>query len=126
MTNIISSAYLAHVEWATREVDEEDQHTFTARQMPLEMHAFLLSWFVHAAEKGKTAGDDYAPAPAPIPKAKRGRGKATTSRGAAKKPAEEWSWIDQVPATLALISKVLRLNVEKIWQTTVEKDTFIK
>ncbi|KAI0723732.1 non-SMC mitotic condensation complex subunit 1-domain-containing protein [Cerioporus squamosus] len=121
----ISSAYLAQVEATAREVDEEDQHTFMARKMPLEMYAFLLSWFVNAAEKVKAAGEDDAPAPAPKPKRGRG-GKAATSRGAGRKPPEEWSWTDQIPATLALTAKVLRLKITKIWQTTGEKDTFIK
>ncbi|RPD66651.1 hypothetical protein L226DRAFT_557654 [Lentinus tigrinus ALCF2SS1-7] len=121
----ISSAYIAQVEATARDVDEEDQQTFMVHKMPLEMYAFLLNWFVTAAEKVKAAGEEDAPAPAPKPKRGRG-GKAATSRAAAKKPREEWSWTDQIPATLALIAKVLRLKVQKIWQTSGEKDIFIK
>ena len=86
----------------------------------------MLFRSVSAAEKVKAAGDDGAPAPAPKPKRGRG-GKAAASRATARKPAnEEWSWMDQVPATLALLAKVLRLKTQRIWQTTGERDTFIK
>ena len=121
----ITSAYIAQVEATARDVNEEDQQTVMVHKMPLEMYAFLLNWFVTAAEKVKATGEDDAPAPAPKPKRGRG-GKASTSRATAKKPREEWSWTDQIPATLALIAKVLRLKVQKIWQTSAEKDVFIK
>ncbi|KAI0667334.1 non-SMC mitotic condensation complex subunit 1-domain-containing protein [Trametes maxima] len=122
----LSSAYLAHLDATVRDIDEEDQQTcIAAHKMPLEMYAFLLSWFVTAAEKVKTAGDDDAPAPAP--KARRGRGgKAAASRTTTRtKPTEDWSWQNQIPPTLNLISKVLRMKSQKIWQASAEKETFI-
>ncbi|KAI9068415.1 hypothetical protein FKP32DRAFT_1587688 [Trametes sanguinea] len=121
----ISSAYHAQLEATVRDIDEEDQHTFMAHKAPLEMYAFLLNWFVSAAEKVKTAGDDDA-APAPAPKSRRGRGgKAAASRATARKPPEEWSWQDQIPPTLNLISRVLRIKTQRIWQTSAERETFI-
>ncbi|CDO69101.1 hypothetical protein BN946_scf185042.g3 [Trametes cinnabarina] len=100
----ISSAYLAHLEATVRDVDEEDQHTFMAHKMPLEMYAFLLNWFVSAAEKGR---------------------QAPASRSTARKPSEEWSWQDQIPHTLKLISRVLHLKSQRIWQTSAERENFI-
>ncbi|KAI8974763.1 non-SMC mitotic condensation complex subunit 1-domain-containing protein [Trametes punicea] len=121
----ISSAYHAQLEATVRDIDEEDQQTFMAHKMPLEMYAFLLHWFVSAAEKVKTSGDDDAP-PASAPKTKRGRGtKAATSRSTARKPPEEWSWQDQIPPTLNLISRVLRVKTQRIWQTSAEREAFI-
>ncbi|KAI0750990.1 non-SMC mitotic condensation complex subunit 1-domain-containing protein [Daedaleopsis nitida] len=121
----ISSAYQAQVEATVRDVDEEDQQTFMVHKMPLEMYAFLLGWFVNSAAKVKAAGEEDTPTPAP--KAKRGRGgkAAAGSRGAGRKAQDEWSWADQIPGTLALIAKVLRLKTQRIWQTTGERDTFI-
>ncbi|KAL1939142.1 hypothetical protein VTO73DRAFT_10183 [Trametes versicolor] len=120
----ISSAYHAQIEATVRDIDEEDQQTVSAHKMPLEIYAFLLHWFVSAAEKVKTSGEDDAPAPAP--KARRGRGgKAAASRSTARKPPEEWSWQDQIPATLNLISKLLRMKTQRIWQTSAERETFI-
>jgi condensin complex subunit 1 len=102
-----------------------------AHKAPLEMYAFLLQWFVTAVEKVKAGAEQEAvAAPAPT-KSRRGRGgKATTGRSAAGRSGgtnqnETWSWIDQIPAMLALISKVLRLKTQRIWTTTVERDNFI-
>lgn len=127
ITNIIdsiSSAYQAQVEATIRDIDDDDQQTIISHRMPLEMYAFLLHWSVLAAEKVKTSGEQDPPTP--VPRTKRGRGpKASTSRPAPRKPHEDWSWIDQIPPTLALIAKVLRLKTQKIWQTTGERDNFI-
>ncbi|KAL6299950.1 non-SMC mitotic condensation complex subunit 1-domain-containing protein [Sparassis latifolia] len=123
----ISSAFQAQVEGTLRDVEHEDQQTVAAHKAPLEMYAFLLNWFVTAAEKVKASGEEDAAPAAPALKARRGRGgKAATTRTAAKKSAAEWTWVDQIPATLALISKVLRLKTQKIWLTTAERDTFIQ
>ncbi|EMD38787.1 hypothetical protein CERSUDRAFT_133306 [Gelatoporia subvermispora B] len=121
----LSSAYQAQVDSTVRDIEQEDQQTVAAHKMPLEMYAFLLKWFVTAAEKVKSSGEDDAPV-APVPKARRGRGgRVASSRGAPKKTAEEWSWMEQIPAFLSLISRVLRLKTQRIWMTTAERDTFI-
>ena len=120
----VSSAFQAHVDAILRD-DAEGPHDAAAHKAPLEMYAFLVHWFVQAAEKVKAAGDEDVPA-APAPKAKRGRGaKAGTSRAAAKKQTEHWTWVDQIPNTLNLIARVLRLKTQRIWVTSIERDTFI-
>ena len=95
------------------------------------MYAFLLQWFVTVAEKVKATEDGDAPPPAAATKGRRGRGgKAGTGRGAgrgaASKKNESWTWQDQIPATLGLIVKVLRLQTQRIWTTTAERDDFLK
>lgn len=121
MLDSISSAFQAQVEATLRDVDNEEPQVFMAHKTPLEMYAFLLHWFVSAAEKVKSSGEDEAAAPPP--KARRGKGaKAAMSRAA---PARGWTWEDQIPNTLAVISKVLRLKTQRIWTTTAERDTFI-
>lgn len=127
MLDSITSGFQAQVEATHRDLETEDQQTIAAHKKALEMYGFLLNWFVGAAEKVKASGGDEASVAAPAPKARRGRGgKAAASRPAARKNAEEWTWIDQIPSTLALISKVLRLKSQRVWQTTGERDTFIK
>ncbi|KAH7930002.1 hypothetical protein BV22DRAFT_1028970 [Leucogyrophana mollusca] len=123
LIDALSSAFLAQIDATTR--DEEDQESFMAHKAPLEMYAFLIHWFVIAADKVRPAGDDEPPPPT---RARRGRGgKAAGARTAAatRKTAESWNWIEQIPGTLGLISKALRLKTHRIWVTTPERDAFI-
>ncbi|KAL4254139.1 Condensin complex subunit 1 [Abortiporus biennis] len=122
----VSSGFQSHVDLTLRDVEQEDQQTFMAHKLPLEMYAFLLNWFVIAAEKVKTSGEEEV-AVAPPTRAKRGRGgRAASSRAnAASKKTEGWTWIDQIPNTLAVIARVLRLKTQRIWTTTADRDTFI-
>ncbi|CCM04752.1 uncharacterized protein FIBRA_06942 [Fibroporia radiculosa] len=122
----ISSAFQAQVDATIRDVDHEDQQTVMSHKAPLEMYAFLLHWFVTAAEKVKASGEEENAQTAPAPRARRGRGaKAGSSRAVARKNTEEWTWMEQIPPTLALIGRVLRLKTQRIWLTTIERDTFI-
>jgi condensin complex subunit 1 len=128
----ISSGMLAQVESALTDVETEDQQTCIAHKTSLEMYAFLLQWCVSAVEKVKPegVGEDEERVVAPAAKPRRGRGgkatgRSTASRTAAAKQAETWTWVDQIPPTLALISKVLRLKTQRIWTTTAERDNFI-
>ncbi|KAJ3506594.1 hypothetical protein NLJ89_g6784 [Agrocybe chaxingu] len=123
----LSSGLQAELDATIRDIETGDTHTYMPHKTPLEMYAFLLSWFVSAAEKVKSSADDV-PAPA---KAKKGRGgKAATGKGtgrsASKKNTENvWTWEEQIPNTLQLICKVLRLQTQRIWATTAERDTFV-
>ena len=125
----ISSGLLAELEATIRDIETGDPKTYIAHKTPLEMYAFLLHWFVTAAEKVKASDDGDAPS-VPAPKARKGKGgKAAPGRGAGRSVAkknEAWTWQEQIPPTLALISKVLRLQSQRIWTTTAERDTFIK
>jgi condensin complex subunit 1 len=128
----ISSGLQAELEATQRDIDTGDQQTYMSHKRPLEMYAFLLNWFVSAVEKVKVSeeGDGQA---APAPKGRKGKGgKATTSkasgRAAANKKADTtWTWREQITPTLALISKLLqRLQTQRIWTTTAERNTFVK
>ncbi|KDQ52062.1 hypothetical protein JAAARDRAFT_62069 [Jaapia argillacea MUCL 33604] len=126
----ISSGLAAQLESTLHDLDNEDQQTAVSHKAPLEMYAFLLQWFVSAAEKVKGAGEEED-APAVPVKGRKGKGgkaggKAGTSRGTAAKQKGEWTWAHQIPPTLALISKILqRLRTQRIWTTTAERDTYI-
>jgi condensin complex subunit 1 len=124
----ISSGLQAELDATMRDVEQGDQQGYMSHKTPLEMYAFLLQWFVTAAEKVKASDDDEAPS-APVAKGRRGRGGKAggkgTSRTVSQKKSETWTWIDQIPPALALISKVLRLQTQRIWTTTAERDAFI-
>ncbi|OCB84889.1 hypothetical protein A7U60_g8111 [Sanghuangporus baumii] len=120
----VISGLLAEYESAMKDLDLGDPDSISAHRTPLEMYAFLLQWFVSAAEKVKSREDDDAPAAA-APKARRGRGgKVANQRSSGKKDAH-WTWSSQIPQTLSLISKVLRLKTHRIWTTTPDRDAFI-
>ncbi|KAK7032919.1 condensin complex subunit 1 [Favolaschia claudopus] len=122
----LTSGLQAELDATIRDLDDEKQ-VYLAHKAPLEMYAFLLQWFVTAAEKVKQTDGDGPGTPAP--KAKKARGGKTAAAGRSGRTASskktEWTWMDQIPATLNLISKVLRLSTLRIWPTTAERDTFI-
>ncbi|KAJ7052444.1 non-SMC mitotic condensation complex subunit 1-domain-containing protein [Mycena amicta] len=109
---------------ATTRDEHEPPQVYTAHKLPIEMYAFLLQWFVSAAEKVKQPDPDAPATPAPKARKPRGGKSSTKSRTTSKKTAE-WTWVDQIPAMLNLISKVLRLSSQRIWTTTAERDAFI-
>src|SRR5882757_6291249 len=77
----ISSGLAVELEATNRDIETGDQKKYMAHKTPLEMYAFLLHWFVTAAEKVKASDEEDSP-PAPAPKAKKGRGgKAAIGRG---------------------------------------------
>ncbi|KAI5117543.1 hypothetical protein M0805_004372 [Coniferiporia weirii] len=120
----VTSGFLAEFESTMRDLDSGDQDSYIVHRTPLEMYAFLLQWFVSAAEKVKSRNDEDAPA-APAPRSRRGRGgKAANVRNTTKRDTQ-WTWLSQIPATLALISKILRLKTHRIWTTTPDRDAFI-
>lgn len=127
----ITSGLQGEIESTMRDIESGDQAAYASHRIPLELFAFLLQWFVTAAEKVKSKDDNGPPAPAP--KARRGRGgKAGAGRGAraaAARMDENWSWETQIPPTLLLISKVLvRLanHWQRIWTTTTEREAFVR
>ena len=128
----ISSGLQAELEATQRDIDAGDQQTYMSHKQPFEMYAFLLYWFVTAVEKVKVSeeGDGQA---APAPKARKGKGgKVATSKaagraGANKKTDTTWTWREQIIPTLQLISKILiRIQTQRLWTTTAEKNTFLK
>ena len=84
------------------------------------MYVFLIMWFVSAVEKAPSVGraEDQV-------KGRKGKGTAAAKAVKSKK-ASDWTWVDQIQPTLALLAKILRLKTHRIWTTTAEKDAFIK
>lgn len=119
----IASGFGAQIDAAIRDSREEDQQVIIAHKAPLEMYAFLLHWFVSAAEKVKTRGEDDAPQPQP--RARRGRGGKAGGSRATGRTGEAWSWMVQIPGTLDLFSKAMKLKTHRIWVTSPERDAFI-
>jgi condensin complex subunit 1 len=146
----ISSGLQGELEGTIRDVESGDQAAYMAHKLPLELYAFLLQWFVTAAERVKAQDEDgpAVPVPAPIAtgKGRKGRGRsgktgsrvtggATSGSSAAKAKAsvaafrgeERWTWEEQIPPTLGLISRILvKLQTQRIWTTSAEREAFVR
>ena len=118
---------MTEFETTMKELDTVDQQIWMSHRTPLEMYAFLLHWFVSAAERVKAQSEEDAPVTVAPTKGRKGRGgKTNAGRAAAARRDVQWTWVDQIPSTLALISKILRLKTHRIWTTTADRDAFIK
>jgi condensin complex subunit 1 len=128
----ITSGLQGELDSTMRDIESGDQEACLAHKVPLEQYAFLLHWFVNVAETVKGNEDDGPPVPTQKPKRGRG-GKAGGGRNAkaaaAARMQETWSWDAQIPATFAVIAKVLlRVGTywQRIWTAMTEKEAFIR
>ncbi|KZV63967.1 ARM repeat-containing protein, partial [Peniophora sp. CONT] len=119
----IASAFTAAADDTSRNVDSLGPDELRERRQILETYAFLLTWFVLGAEKYKGTGTADGASAAPKPR--RGRGAKTAAGGRAKKTAE-WTWVEQIEPTLGLIVKVLKIRSQRIWTTTVDRETVLE
>jgi condensin complex subunit 1 len=96
---------------------EADMDAPMVHRPPLEMWAFLLQWFVTAAQliHGRS-GDTVAPA--------RGKG-AKAKKAAASSAVATFRWQDYIPLVLATSQRCLQLPTSRLWRTSVEKEAFV-
>lgn len=115
----LPAGFAAEIEATAKDNDPTDHTAYRSHREALERYAFLLQWFVSAAEKLATSqAAEGALGPG-------GKRKPTKGAAAKKGKKEEFTWITSIPETLAVMAKALRLRTERIWQTTAEKDTFV-
>ncbi|KAG7448874.1 uncharacterized protein BT62DRAFT_986013 [Guyanagaster necrorhizus] len=125
----LTSGFQTEVDATIRDAATEDTEAISGHKEALDMYAFLLHWFVAAAENVKSESEETAPASKAKPK--RGRGaKAGRTGGraaASKKNMEQWSWQDHIPNALKLICRILeKLPAQYVWPTSMEREAFIK
>ncbi|KAG9085131.1 Condensin complex subunit [Ceratobasidium sp. UAMH 11750] len=119
MLDSLLSGFQAEAEATSRDFEADDNDSFPQHRTALEMYAFLLHWFSVAADKPFPKDDEGAVATKP----KRGKGKATSKK--ASNRTETWSWPEHVPQVLALVAKVLRVNLGRLWVSSGDRRTFI-
>ncbi|KAG8907136.1 Condensin complex subunit [Tulasnella sp. 403] len=111
----------AEIDATQRDIDADDQESFAAHRQTLEVYAFLIHWFILAADKVATKSGEEVPAPKP----KRGKGTKAPKKGAsANQNHEAFSWSDSILPTLALINKLLRIKSHRLWMATTDRDIF--
>ncbi|KAK7184717.1 condensin complex subunit 1 [Paraphaeosphaeria sporulosa] len=114
--DLVGSALAAQVDVVHADIQAQDQDALKLHKTLLEMYGFLLRWTISAVESREALEKPTASAPA-------ARGK----KGAKSKTAKDgvWDASAQLEAALDRISKVLRLELGRIFVTTSERDTFI-
>ncbi|KAK0538110.1 condensin complex non-SMC subunit Cnd1 [Tilletia horrida] len=122
LIDLISSAFSSALDSAARDIDSGDPSAYPSHAPVLERYAFLLQWFVLAAErKGNTPSEGGA-AMAIRGKGKgRGRGKATGS-GSSR---DAFQWQDYIPNVLSTMLKALRIRSERMWTVTASRDAYV-
>ncbi|KAG8948308.1 Condensin complex subunit, partial [Tulasnella sp. 419] len=122
MLDSITSGLQAEVDNTVRDIDADDQESFAMHRQTLDVYAFLLYWFASVAEKsGLKADDEQVQAAKP----KRGKSTKTTSKKNAAAASEAWSWVAQIPNTLNVICKLLKIKSHRIWMSATDRDAFI-
>ncbi|KAF2108665.1 armadillo-type protein [Lophiotrema nucula] len=96
--------------------DQYEQETIQHHKHLLEIYGFLLRWTITAVETRALAKSASAPA--------RGRGKGAKSKAGAAKDTH-WDASDQLRKALDTMSKVLKLNLQRIFVTSSERNTFV-
>ncbi|KAK8845335.1 hypothetical protein IAR55_006048 [Kwoniella newhampshirensis] len=116
-----SNAVMAMVGGQGFSTGEVDMDAPLVHKQPLEMWAFLLQWFVTAAERGAGRSSDE-----PKTTAAGGGGKGKKKTTASKNSrSTSFVWFDHLPMVLATMTKTLRVPTSRIWRTTSERETFL-
>ena len=111
ITGLSSAADVAH-----QDVESDEQESIQQHKHILEAYAFLLQWTVAGVETKAAEKSNAAPAA-------RGRAKGAKSKTAAKDGA--WDSSNQIQASMDVMCKVMRLKLNRIFQTTSDRDTFV-
>lgn len=104
-----SNAVMALVAPGNDDIDAPLQH-----KTQLENWAFLLQWFVAAAERGAGRAPEEE-----VATAKRGKGRKKTA------PSTSFAFSDHLPLVLGTMHRALRIPTSRIWRTTSEREAFV-
>ncbi|KAL9940062.1 hypothetical protein V8E36_000767 [Tilletia maclaganii] len=118
LVDLISSSFASALDAAAR--DFEDPNAYAGHAQVLERYAFLLQWFVSAAErKGSTPSAEGGSSLAARAKGKgRGRGKAASNKDA-------FQWQEYIPNILHTMHKALRVRSERMWTISASRDAYV-
>ncbi|KIY02817.1 uncharacterized protein Z520_01282 [Fonsecaea multimorphosa CBS 102226] len=112
---LIVSGLSTTADIANQDIENDEQETLPQHKRLLEMYAFLLQWAVSAVEAKAQEKSSAAPA-------RRG-GKGAKSKSAAKD--NSWDSSDQIQSAMDVMCRVMKLKLNRIFQTTSDRDTFI-
>ncbi|KAH0845504.1 hypothetical protein AYO21_09600 [Fonsecaea monophora] len=113
--NLIVSGLSTTADVANHDIENDEQETLPQHKRLLEMYAFLLQWSISAVEAKAQEKSSAAPA-------RRG-GKGAKSKSATKDNA--WDSSSQIQSAMDVMCRVMKLKLNRIFQTTSDRDTFI-
>jgi condensin complex subunit 1 len=114
--DLLVSALSTEADIVHTDLESEEQDGLQHHRQLLEMYAFLLQWTISAVET-KAAEKPSAAAPArKVPKG--GKSKQTQRDG-------NWDSTGQIQTAMEVMCKVMKLKLNRIFQATSDRDTFI-
>ena len=113
--NLIVSGLSSAADVANHDIEIDEQETLPQHKRLLETYAFLLQWSISAVETKAQEKSTSAPA-------RRG-GKATKARPGGKE--DKWDSSSQIQSAMDVMCRVLKLKLNRIFQTTSDRDTFV-
>ncbi len=113
--NLIVSGLSTATDVANHDIENDEQETLSQHKRLLEMFAFLLQWTISAVETKVAEKSMNAPARRGP---KGGKVKATTKDGS-------WDSTAQIQTAMDVMCKTMKLKLNRIFQTTTDRDTFI-
>jgi condensin complex subunit 1 len=111
---LVVSGLAAIADVAHTDIENDEQEALHQRKILLEAYAFLLQWIIASVEAKAAEKAHAAPAR---------RGKAAKTKTPAKDGA--WDSAGQIQAAMDTMCRVMRLKLNRIFETTSDRDTFI-
>ncbi|KPI44556.1 Condensin complex subunit 1 [Cyphellophora attinorum] len=99
---------------ANADIENDEQDALPHHKKLLEAYAFLLQWTIAAVEAKAAEKAHAAPAR---------RGKGSTKKTASK--GGVWESAAQIQAAMDIMCRAMRLKLNRIFETTSDRDTFI-
>ncbi len=113
--NLVVSGLSAAADVANHDIENDEQETLPQHKRLLEMYGFLLQWSISTVETKAQEKSTTAPA-------RRG-GKGAKSKPAAKD--DKWDSSSQIQSAMDVMCRVMKLKLNRIFQTTSDRDTFV-
>ncbi|ETI25252.1 hypothetical protein G647_04626 [Cladophialophora carrionii CBS 160.54] len=100
---------------ANHDIENDEQETLHQHKRLLEMYGFLLQWSISAVEAKALEKSTTA--------ATRRGGKGAKSKSTSKD--EKWDSSNQIQGAMDVMCRVMKLKLNRVFQTTSDRDTFI-
>ncbi|EXJ89807.1 condensin complex subunit 1 [Capronia epimyces CBS 606.96] len=113
--HLIVSGLATAADVASHDIENDEQETLSHHKRLLEMYAFILQWSISSVEAKALEKSATAPA-------RRG-GKGAKAKSAAKD--DVWDSSSQIQGAMDVMCRVMKLKLNRIFQTTSDRDTFI-